>query len=649
MPIAAGLEDAAVYLVTEYVTAECLDALRRRRLRPTPDQVCAVLGTLADAVDYARARGVGHGALHPRDIFVGPDRACATGFGVVQAIERAGGRVPARRPYAAPERLSGAAWSTPADIYSLAVVAHEWLTGKRPGGAPGRDRAAGALDDVLARALAENPDDRYRTAKSFYAALEAALPGGRPLTSEGLGHEQQQQGQEPRREAHEEQEELQKQQGQEERAEQGPEPPGEPEFLRFEPEGLAAAPSPRDRNLDGRGPKESECADRPAGRSLFDLVDAVSDDRAAAEREEREGRGAPREPRELREPEEPRYAVLEPDELIDVRSSDGEEAADLHLADRGYWSEGPAEDTDVAPEVDLAFPEEAPASEAVESSESAESGQEISMAGRNRAAPGGVRAARSPHDTAVLDRSPVTVLPYAIVLMMGLMAGFLAGYAVGSRERASVSAETSPVTEPAVAPAERSSGRPSRASGDAPAPATAPVTESRPAAAASGRLLVRSTPAAARVRVDGVLRGTTPLAMTDVSLGTHRLEIERDGYLPVRREVTLTPRIPSRELVVPLERVPATAPAARAPVARASPAPRAASGTLVAASRPSGARVVLDGRVVGRTPLRLPGVAPGRHTVRLELDGYRLWTTEVTVAAGRETRVAGSLDRMRNR
>jgi hypothetical protein len=67
--------------------------------------------------------------------------------------------------------------------------------------------------------------------------------------------------------------------------------------------------------------------------------------------------------------------------------------------------------------------------------------------------------------------------------------------------------------------------------------------------------------------------------------------------------------------------------------------------SLEVASRPAGARVLLDGREVGRTPLRLERIAPGRHTVRLELDGHRLWETTLTVTAGQAARVAGSLER----
>ena len=79
-----------------------------RHYAPAPlDKVLPFITQLAGAIDFARAAGVGHGALHPRDIFVTPDEARATGFGVVEALERVGLRAPVRRPYSAPERIDG--------------------------------------------------------------------------------------------------------------------------------------------------------------------------------------------------------------------------------------------------------------------------------------------------------------------------------------------------------------------------------------------------------------------------------------------------------------------------------------------------------------------------------------------------------------
>jgi hypothetical protein len=55
---------------------------------------------------------------------------------------------------------------------------------------------------------------------------------------------------------------------------------------------------------------------------------------------------------------------------------------------------------------------------------------------------------------------------------------------------------------------------------------------------------------------------------------------------------------------------------------------------------------VLDGRVVGTTPLSMPEVRIGEHAVRLELDGYARWSSSVRVVADARNRVAASLERV---
>jgi hypothetical protein len=66
---------------------------------------------------------------------------------------------------------------------------------------------------------------------------------------------------------------------------------------------------------------------------------------------------------------------------------------------------------------------------------------------------------------------------------------------------------------------------------------------------------------------------------------------------------------------------------------------------LLVESRPAGASVFLDGRLIGTTPLSLPGVAIGDHAVRIELAGYNQWTSSVRLAGGERRRVAASLER----
>ncbi len=182
-PVAAGIEGTVAYRAEEYVAAESLDVAMRHYAPATVDKVLPFITQLASALDFARAAGVGHGALHPRDIFVTPDEARATGFGVVDALERLQLRAPVRRPYSPPERIAGNAWGTPADVFSLGVIAFELLTGRRPSGlgddmgpltgASLADRAD-EVRAVLARAMHASPSARYATASAFSAALAAA-------------------------------------------------------------------------------------------------------------------------------------------------------------------------------------------------------------------------------------------------------------------------------------------------------------------------------------------------------------------------------------------------------------------------------------------------------------------------------------------
>jgi hypothetical protein len=65
--------------------------------------------------------------------------------------------------------------------------------------------------------------------------------------------------------------------------------------------------------------------------------------------------------------------------------------------------------------------------------------------------------------------------------------------------------------------------------------------------------------------------------------------------------------------------------------------------TLVVQSRPAGARVTINGRSTGVTPLTVATMTPGSHRVRIERPGYQPWTTTVRVTPGARARVGASL------
>jgi serine/threonine-protein kinase len=182
--LAAGLEGTTAYVAMEYHAAETFD-VALRHLAPAPlETAVPILRSLAEAIDAAWAAGpaFGHGALHPRDVFVTPgtDAVRVTGFGIAPALEAIGARPPVRRPYTAPERAFGEGWDQRADVFSLGAIAHELLTGRRPAGPGEQDGSLPAslppelrvqIRRVLSKALAESPAHRFGSAREFIATL----------------------------------------------------------------------------------------------------------------------------------------------------------------------------------------------------------------------------------------------------------------------------------------------------------------------------------------------------------------------------------------------------------------------------------------------------------------------------------------------
>jgi hypothetical protein len=115
------------------------------------------------------------------------------------------------------------------------------------------------------------------------------------------------------------------------------------------------------------------------------------------------------------------------------------------------------------------------------------------------------------------------------------------------------------------------------------------------------------------------------------------------GYNVAREEVTLSAQAPTRSLTTRLERAaPAAARTAPAPAAEA--AATTFTGSLYVDSRPRGARVTIDGKSVGQTPLSVPEVPAGTHVVRIEMDGKKPVTATPRIVAGKTERVTVSLE-----
>jgi hypothetical protein len=141
------------------------------------------------------------------------------------------------------------------------------------------------------------------------------------------------------------------------------------------------------------------------------------------------------------------------------------------------------------------------------------------------------------------------------------------------------------------------------------------------------RLEVRSRPPGARISVASRVLGVAPLT-TQLEAGTHEVRAELDGFRPARKGIAASP---GEHLVVELELLPR-------------------SGALLVKSDAAGARVRVDGRVLGEAPVSAEALAPGRRLLQVERPGYQPWSGAVSLDDGRRTTVdvqlrRGTLDR----
>ena len=201
----AGQDEGLLYLTMRYVDGTDLRRLLRRENRLDPARAVSILGQIAGALDEAHALGLVHRDVKPANVLLaqrsGRDHTYLTDFGITR---RAGDEHLTRTgvtlgsvDYIAPEQAHGADVDARADIYSLACILFQMLTGSvvfdREGDLeklwahvhdPPRRLVAlnpelpPGLQDVLDRALAKNPGDRQQSATQLAQDATAALGHG---------------------------------------------------------------------------------------------------------------------------------------------------------------------------------------------------------------------------------------------------------------------------------------------------------------------------------------------------------------------------------------------------------------------------------------------------------------------------------------
>ncbi|HVP95160.1 MAG TPA: PEGA domain-containing protein [Methanoregulaceae archaeon] len=128
-----------------------------------------------------------------------------------------------------------------------------------------------------------------------------------------------------------------------------------------------------------------------------------------------------------------------------------------------------------------------------------------------------------------------------------------------------------------------------------------------------GTLQVSSTPSGAKLVLDNVNKGTTPVTVENILAGSHTISLSKDGYYDYTADIAISGG-KTTTVSVPLASISA-----------------AANGTLFVNSTPSGATVIIDDIVAGFTPATFKNIIPGDHIVTLTLSGYDDYTETVSV------------------
>jgi serine/threonine-protein kinase len=210
------LDDGSFYIIMEFLEGKNLNQAVRSEGPFSVERALPILIQASGALDEAHGAGIIHRDLKPENIFLVQsgglrDFPKVLDFGLAKVGERQmrpgsviltqEGMVFGTPEFMSPEQAQGKALTPASDIYSLAVILYEVLTGKLPFDAkspmdfiqlqvtgqpvPLNQRVPGKtfpapLEQIIGRALAKRPDERFPSAAEFATAMQAVLQGGVP-------------------------------------------------------------------------------------------------------------------------------------------------------------------------------------------------------------------------------------------------------------------------------------------------------------------------------------------------------------------------------------------------------------------------------------------------------------------------------------
>jgi tRNA A-37 threonylcarbamoyl transferase component Bud32 len=191
-------------IVMELVRGTTLRAELHRRGRFESAEAATVVAEIADALACAHEAGIVHRDVKPANVLLSTDgRVLVTDFGIAKAgdgLDLTGTNTTlGTAKYLAPEQVEGGAVDARADVYALGVILYELLCGEPPFVAEGeaatalarlqrdpvpprrvRPDIAPAMEAVVLRALARDPNERFADAPSLRDAVRGAVDGLAP-------------------------------------------------------------------------------------------------------------------------------------------------------------------------------------------------------------------------------------------------------------------------------------------------------------------------------------------------------------------------------------------------------------------------------------------------------------------------------------